>query len=352
MVHDNNHTNSQAVASDGRDVVVIGGSSGSFSPLWTVLQALPPDLPASIFVVLHLAVSGAPVTDLVRKSSPFPVRAPRDGEVWRAGTLYVATPNDHLMFDAGGVLRVLHGPRENGARPSIDALFRSAAVQCGPRVVGLLLSGRLFDGAAGLRAIERCGGVTIVQDPADAVESELPMSALSSSRVDHCLRASEIGAKVVELVRARRSERDSIPAALQDEARLAIAAAQGARAPPHGRPSLTCPACDGPLSELGEPGAASFRCEMGHAYNPDSLLVEQAQMVERALWVALRTLQERSILLTRMAGEAQRRGYPSTAAGYDDRREEIDEHVRAIRQAIGIATSEIAPPIAKPAAEG
>jgi len=266
--------------------------------------------------------------------------------------VYVATPNEHLMFDAGGVLRVLHGPRENGARPSIDALFRSAAVHFGPRVVGILLSGRLFDGAAGLAAVERCGGVSMVQDPADAVESEMPTSALAAARIDHCLPAAELGPKLAELVHARRSELVAVPAELKHEARLAIAAASGPSPAPFETPTLTCPACDGPLSELGESAVAKFRCEIGHAYNADSLLVEQSRMVERALWIALRTLQERAVLLRRMAFEAQGRGHRSTAGSFDDRRRELEEHLHTLREAIEVLTNEVAPPIAAPAVEG
>lgn len=350
MTPHNGEPTSKAIGTHGHDIIVIGGSSGCFSPLRAVLRSLPPDLPASIFVALHLAVSGRPVTEVVRESSPFPVIAPRDGHVWKEQTLYVATPNDHLMFGPERVLRVLRGPRENGARPSIDALFRSAAVQFGPRVVGLLLSGRLFDGAAGLAAIERCGGVTIVQDPADATESELPLSALAGSKVHHCLPAAEIGAKLVELVHARRSASAPVPADLANEARLAISAGEGNA--PSDTPALTCPACDGPLTEIGGSGITQFRCEVGHAYNPESLLLEQGRMVERALWIALRTLQERAVLLARMELEAQRRGHTSTALGFEERRLEIEENLRTIRRAIGIVTSDVSPPIAAPAVDG
>lgn len=338
----------------GHDILVIGGSSGSLPPLRAILPTLSPDLPVSIFVTLHLAASIRSATQMLSQSSAFPVVSPSDGEVWSERTLYVAPGNEHLMFDTGGVLRVLHGPRENGARPSIDALFRSAAVHFGPRVVGVLLSGHLYDGAAGLTAIERCGGISIVQDPGDAIEPELPNSALATARVTHCLPAAEIGKKLIELVRSPRAQAAAIPAELRAEARLAITVGRGAGAlTPAGKPSaLTCPACDGPLFEVEQPGSARFRCEVGHAYNPDALLVEHTGVVERALWIALRTLQERAVLLEKMTDEARRRGFPSTAQGYEDRRLELEEHVRTIRDAIDLTTDDLPPPIAPVAPDG
>jgi two-component system chemotaxis response regulator CheB len=221
-------------------------------------------------------------------------------------------------------------------------------VTFGPRVVGLIMSGRLFDGAAGLDAIKRCGGITMVQEPSDALEAELPSSALSASLVDYCLPATQIGSKLLEVVHSFRGSPEEVPAELRVEADLALAAGKGAVAlnVPGKSVPLTCPACDGPLHELNESGQARFRCEVGHAYGVDALLVDQSRSLERALWIALRTLQERAVLLGRMADEASSRGFPSSAVSYEQRRLEIEEHVTTIRRVIGMAAKDIAPPIA------
>ncbi len=167
-----------------RDIIVIGGSSGATVPLKAILHALPHDITAAVFVVLHVpARSLGLLATVTAAAAGLPVRAAREGLAIRPGQIYLGMPDHHLIL-AEGLIRLGSGPRENMARPSIDPLFRSAAVAYGPRVIGVVLSGLLNDGASGLDAIGRCGGVTIVQDPADALADEMPRSALAAADVD------------------------------------------------------------------------------------------------------------------------------------------------------------------------
>jgi two-component system, chemotaxis family, protein-glutamate methylesterase/glutaminase len=163
---------------ENRDVIVIGGSSGATAPLKAILDALPRDIPAAIFVVLHIPTrTYGLLSSVADAAGPLPARQAEDGMRIEHGNVYIAAP-DHHMILSDGVIRLGRGPRENMMRPAIDPLFRSAALTYGPRVIGVVLSGLLSDGAAGLHAIKRCGGIALVQDPEDAFADEMPHRAL------------------------------------------------------------------------------------------------------------------------------------------------------------------------------
>jgi two-component system chemotaxis response regulator CheB len=176
----------------GHDIITIGASAGGWEALQELIHYLPEDLPAAIFIAMHMPpYSASVVPDLLTRRGPFPALHPKKGEVIRAGRIFVAPPDHHLLVHRNFV-RTVQGPKENKARPAIDPLFRSAAVAYGPRAVGVLLSGKLDDGSAGLRAIKRRGGVTIVQDPAEAAYPDMPRNALTHVEIDHCLRVAEM----------------------------------------------------------------------------------------------------------------------------------------------------------------
>jgi two-component system chemotaxis response regulator CheB len=314
-------------SANGQHVVVIGGSRGSIEPLRQILGAMPADLPAAVCVVVHLAPNQRSPVGLVAGHTSLEVALAEDGVHFAQGKVYLAPSDHHLALEAG-VLRVFRGPRENGSRPAIDTLFRSAAVNYRSRVVGVLLSGLLGDGSAGLAAIKRCGGTALVQDPRDALSDEIPRRALRATAVDHCVPASQIARLLIEIVQRPPAPSPPIPEDLRIEAHLAMSAApsiQAVQALGHPVP-LVCPACDGPLWQVSQQGSYHYRCHLGHSFSPEAMLSEHAAAMERALWVAFRTLKERGLLLDKMAEEARERGLTSMAESYEARIQELEQH--------------------------
>jgi two-component system chemotaxis response regulator CheB len=289
------------------DLIVIGASVGGVDAIPRLIASLPGDLPASVFVVLHAAPHGPGLLpEIIRKTSALPVRHGVDGEKVLRRRVYVGRPDLHLMLN-GNHVRVARGPKENFHRPSIDALFRTAAESYGPRVVGVVLTGNLDDGTAGLHAVKGFGGVAIVQDPREAVAPAMPRSALRNVKVNHCLPLAKIGPLLVRLATTR-----DIPGSTKGSPPRKRLMSPKAMEKEFGLPtSFVCPECDGPLWETKPGRSLQFRCHEGHAYSPDSLLADQAHALERVLWSSARTFDERASLLRRL-GE---RKYHSETVG-------------------------------------
>jgi two-component system chemotaxis response regulator CheB len=291
----------------GHDIIVIGASVGGVDALPRLIGSLPADLPASVFVVLHSAPQGPGLlAGILSRAAALTVAHAADGERIRNGHVYVARPDFHLQL-VGTHVRLSRGPRENFHRPSIDALFRTAAESYGPRVVGVVLTGNLDDGTAGLHAIKDLGGVAIVQDPKDAAAPAMPQSALRNVKVDHCVPLAKIGPLLVRLAATR-----DIPwgtKGLPPKPRFMRPKAMEME---FGRPtSFVCPECDGPLWETKPGRSLQFRCHEGHAYSPDSLLADHADALERAVWSTARRFDERAGLLRRLG----KRKYHSDSVG-------------------------------------
>src|SRR5262252_1349326 len=213
------------VSMGNRDIIVIGGSAGATAPLKDILGRLPADLPAAVFIVLHIPAQGIGILSTVASAAgKLPVRQAESGMVIENGHVYLAAPDRHLLI-CESHLMLGNGPRENMARPAIDALFRSAALQYGPRVIGVVLSGLLSDGAAGLDAIKRCGGLALVQDPKDAISDEMPLRALEATTADLCVPGARIGDVLSDLVQEAPGARLPIP----PEIRLEVEIAAGER---------------------------------------------------------------------------------------------------------------------------
>jgi two-component system, chemotaxis family, protein-glutamate methylesterase/glutaminase len=316
-----------------RDIIVVGGSSGSLLPLVRVLADLEPTLPASILVVQHrMAGTPVPVASLAAKTG-LSVRAAEDHAQLERHTVYLAPADRHLLLTAHG-MRVVHGPRENLARPSIDVLFRSAAVTFKARVIGIILSGDLYDGAAGLAAIRRCGGYTIVQEPNDASNPDLPRTALETSP-NKALPAAEIARHLSELVKQPTVAREQVPHDLALEAHAAaVAMTDPSELSRVGEAThFTCPECQGPLWGMNST-FAHFRCDVGHSFTLEALERGQAQALERALWVAHRILAERARLLEQMVANSSQRGMPSVARDYAARKQELLMHSQSVLAAL------------------
>jgi len=323
-----------------RDIIVIGASAGGVEALRAVVSGLSPSIPAALCVVLHVP-PGSPsaLPAILARAAPVPVRAAVDGEPLRQGRIYVAPADRHLLIIDHRV-RLSRGASENGHRPAIDPLFRSAAYTFGPRTVGVVLSGTRDDGAGGLLAIAQRGGVAIVQDPDDALHPSMPRSALDLVRTEHVLPAAKIGPLLSELA---RSEVPEGPA--DDDPTLAAEVAMSDMAPlttdeffnePAG---FGCPACGGALYELPSAKIPRYRCRVGHAWAPESLLEEQAAGLEGALWTALRVLEERAALAERLVigsaagGGAHETRYRKAA---DDALQTAST-IRALIESIGVA---------------
>lgn len=326
------------------DIVVIGGSSGATAPLKAILRDLPADLPAAILVVLHLPAFGHGILATAASAAgPLQVHAAEDGMRIEPGHVYLAVPDHHLLL-SDNHLRLGDGPRENLARPAIDALFRSAAIARGPSVIGVLLSGMLADGAAGLRAIKQCGGLAVVQDPADAAAPAMPLAGLQAAPADHSLTAARLGAVLADLVREPAGPAVPVPDDLEIEVAIAAGNREGSAvmrtlADPV---PLTCPECGGVLSQINGGPPLRFRCQIGHAYTAETLASEQQPKVDAALGVALRIVEERAELVSRMARDNRDAGRPAVADMYEARAAEYRHHARTLRRAM----SPMAPPIA------
>lgn len=287
------------------DIIVVGGSAGAVEGFQTLVRHLPADFQAAIFIVLHLPVDfPSMLPKILSRAGPLPAVHPLDGEPVRHGRIYVAPPDRHLTLQ-DGVVRVTRGPRENRHRPAIDPLFRSAARVFGQRVIGVIMSGQLDDGAAGLHAIRSRGGIAIVQDPDDAASRDMPQSALEYGNVDHVLPAAEIGPLLVELVNRCAGETMGKPKSNGDRTEdRSVEQNRSASSPEDsvGTPStFSCPECHGVLWQVKEGEVTRFRCRVGHAFTMASLGGEQDQAVENALWVAMRALDEKAALNKRLA---------------------------------------------------
>jgi two-component system chemotaxis response regulator CheB len=316
----------------GHDIIVIGGSAGAFEPLRSLLAELPAELRAIVCVVLHRAPSERDLLPgLLSRHCALFVKSAVDGERPLAGTVYLAPADRHLLLDEHS-LALTRGPRENQFRPAIDVLFRSAAVTFGSRVIGVLLSGALDDGASGIAAIKRCGGIAIVQDPADAQMPDMPEAALRHTKVDAIVPAREIASLLQEMVGRPPGPPVAIPQELFLEAQLAASTRislekqneLGELTP------LNCPDCSGPLWKVhGEP--LRFRCLTGHTLSAKSLGYAQTQQLEAAVWSAIRQFEQRVNLMHSMADNAERLGRSRMSSSYRDRANEAHSHSEVLR---------------------
>ena len=316
-----------------RDVIVVGASAGGLPALRQLVSSFPADFPASTFIVSHLSPRAESwLPDILAKSGPLPTIAPEDDTPIERGRVYVAPPDRHMLVEPG-IIRLVRGPRENRHRPAVDPLFRSAAWAYGPRAIGVVLSGYLDDGAAGLWAVKSCGGLAIVQDPTDAIQPQMPQRAAMNIDVDHILPVAEIGPLLVQLVSQPVviSETFTRPAGLQAEIEFAKMDRDIASMGALGKLSpFTCPACRGALWELEEGDNLRYRCHTGHAFSKDSLLAEQSTGIEDALYSALRAVEEKAAALRRL-GDRHHGGPVKLAEGFQSRAHELEQTAEVLR---------------------
>jgi two-component system, chemotaxis family, protein-glutamate methylesterase/glutaminase len=314
-------------------IVVVGASAGGVEALAHLAASLPADLSAAVFVVLHLPATGASaLPEILGRHGPLPAAHVTDGEPIQPGRIYVAPPDHHVLLRAGHV-HLSRGPRENGHRPAVDPLFRSAAREYATRVVGVVLSGALDDGTAGLLAIKSRGGIAVVQDPADALYPGMPGNALQQVEVDHVLPAAAMGELLARLIAdSAEAPADPAPTGMRVEVEMEGFSLEAFEGNHPGRPSgFSCPDCHGVLWQIRDGGLQRYRCRVGHAWSPESLLTRQSEALEAALWIALRSLEERAALARRLAEPARRRGHRITASRFEEQAAEAQQAARLVR---------------------
>lgn len=318
-----------------RDLVVVGASAGGVEALRRVMSALPPDFPGAVLVTMHLhAEAGSALARILDRAGPLPARTALHGVPIEPGTVHVAPPDRHLLTE-DGFLVLSRGPTENGHRPAINATFRSAALTGGPKVIGVVLSGVLDDGAAGLRAIVDQGGVAVVQDPADALYTGMPESALSLVDTEHVVRAADVGALLDKLVGTPVEAAEVPPPSdlLLLEDRLARDTVRaGTFAPSEGDSGsvYTCPDCRGTLTEVDPAGR--YRCRIGHAWSTQALLTAHDSEFLAALETALRSLDEKATLARKLAAQVAGRRPAGLAKRYAESESEATAAADTLRR--------------------
>lgn len=326
---------------NGHDIIVIGTSAGGLKALSAVLGALPADLPASLFVVQHLAADRKSfLPTLLGDVCDLPVSSPTDDEVFLPGHVYVAAPDHHLLLN-GGRVRVLRGPQENRFRPSIDALFRSAARSHGSRVIGMVLTGFLDDGTVGLQTIKKRGGITIVQDPDEAEYPSMPRTALRYVDVDHSVPIAAAGALLTRLVAQPAASQDEFPTtpAIEIESNVAeqvmttkefLESVETIGE----RTSYSCPDCDGSIWQIGDEEPLKLRCHVGHSFTGEVFSAAQGRSVEAALWTAVRIMEEKITLSRQLAQRKRQQNLHAEADEYEKEAAALDREVLKVRDLI------------------
>ncbi|MBO0952944.1 chemotaxis protein CheB [Fibrella forsythiae] len=323
-----------------RNIIVIGASAGGFEALQTLIANLPPDLEAAIFIVWHMAPSvRGMLPQVLSRLNTIPVALVQDGEPIRTNRIYVALPDQHLLVEEGRI-RVTHGPKENHFRPAVDPLFRSAAYAYGNRVIGLILSGALDDGTAGLWTIKHLGGLALVQDPSEAQVPSMPNSAIQHVAIDYKGSLVELAARLTQLVEQQIGPAAK-PAMKDDEQlkqEICIAAddtAAGLLMAQFGSPSsFSCPECHGVLTKLTQETIIRYRCHTGHAYSASTLLAALTENVEDNLYKAIRGADESMMLLNQLGDHFAEANQPKLAALYFQKAGEAQARNALVRQAV------------------
>ena len=335
-------------------IIVIGASSGGIEALTDVVAGLPEDLPAAVFVVVHVPPRSVSVLpDILNRSGILTAAHAKDNEKIKHGRIYVARPDYHMLIRNGSI-RLVRGPKENNTRPAIDPTFRTAARAYGPRVIAVILSGSLDDGSAGLHAVKQRGGLAIVQDPQDALFPDMPQNAIASVSVDHVVAKIDIAPLLDRLAREPVREDEPVgeeaastaPDMMEKEADIEGMTMTADEEKP-GQPSVYgCPECGGVLWELHDGEMLRFRCRVGHGYTSEGLLLEQSEGLDEALWSAYRALQENASLARRLVDRARKnQGNKLLIKRFEDRAHHATEQAEAVRKLL--QSGKLAGPVEK-----
>jgi two-component system, chemotaxis family, protein-glutamate methylesterase/glutaminase len=323
------------------DIIVIGASAGGITTLKKLVSYLPRDLQATILVVLHLgSYSNSTIDTILSEAGPVPATFAKHGEFIAPGRMYIAPPDFHLLIDKD-VMVLSKGPRENLWRPSIDTLFRSVAVSYGVRVVGVILTGYLDDGVAGLLAIQRCGGKIMVQDPAEAPFPDLPNNVLAHMHVDFCLPVEDLARQLIQQVKKEVDPEfpppdDLIEQNLSADAYMSHIPASHV---PGEVAGLSCPECGGTLWEQTHGSLSRYQCHVGHAFSEQSLLSGKSNTLDQTLWTAFRLMEERVTLLRKCIARAESSGLRHTLSLYQQKLEPLLPQLQQFRELLSQKSS-------------
>ena len=322
-----------------RDIIVIGGSTGSLSVLKEMVKSLPADLPSAIFIVWHIAPNSPGVLpEVLERFGSLPAVNAYNNQKIETGRIYVAPPDHHLLVEED-FIKVSKGPKENRFRPAIDPLFRSAAAAYGSRVVGVILSGGLDDGVAGLWTVKENGGIAVVQDPHDAENPSMPLSARKRVEVDYCVPGNELADLLIRLCNEEVREKKQLMSSKSIKTDIEINIADGEEALLKGVLELgppsyfTCPECHGVLVEITEGKNIRFRCHTGHAYSSGTLLSEIAESVEDMLWNSIRAIDENIMLLKHLSNHLKEQD-AELADIYEKEANKIYERSKKVRETV------------------
>jgi two-component system, chemotaxis family, protein-glutamate methylesterase/glutaminase len=316
-------------------IIVIGASAGGLQAVTELMAQITEEMDAAIFVVLHLNKTGIgeAIIERINRNTIFNCKLAEDGEEIKSNHLYLAKPNKHLIVKKGKILLGL-GALENRYRPSIDVLFRSAAVAYNSRTIGVILSGLLEDGTSGMKVIKDCGGISIVQNPLEAEYPDMPKSVMRHVKVDYCTTLQNIAFILQEKIKNDVEKEHLIPDHIQKEAEIAENVAQGIEnVEALGvKSAYSCSECGGALWELKEEGLTRYRCHTGHAFTANDLLDGKKKELESTFWITLRILEERRNLLIKIAEEEKSKGWERSATNKLERVKELKVHINRIRE--------------------
>jgi two-component system, chemotaxis family, protein-glutamate methylesterase/glutaminase len=316
-------------------IIVVGASAGGLNSIMELTAQLTKKIDASIFIVLHVAHlhSGDALVQRLQRNTSFICKFAEDGETIQSGYLYMAVPDRHLLLKEDKIV-LGDGPPENRWRPSIDALFRSAAVNYNSKAIGIILTGLLQDGTSGMLAIKRSGGTCIVQDPEEAEYPDMPLSVINNMKVDYCVSLQAMGAILAEKTKDGLPEEHKVPNDIKAEAQISERVAIDMdQLKELGNKSLfSCPDCGGGLWEMKEGGVVRYRCHTGHVYTQDEYAEKNREALENTLWVALRMMEERKQLMDKMAREENGKGWVRSAKAKEERATEMDVHIERLKQ--------------------
>jgi two-component system chemotaxis response regulator CheB len=316
-----------------RDLLAIGTSAGGVDALVFLAGRLQRDLPASVLVTIHLpSYARSSLDEVLSRAGPLPASFAKNGDVLKKSRIYVAPPDRHLIVD-GDRISLGEGPRENNTRPAIDPMLRSAAVCCGSRTIGVVLTGTLGDGASGLWTVRQGGGITVVQDPKDAAFAEMPLTALNRAKPDHVARLQDMPALLSVLAQQPAGEAQPLPRSIRFEVEVARTGQSSMdKMDEFGRRSvLACPDCGGVMWEIEEGDLSRFRCHVGHTYTAELMSLALDESLRRALASAVRALEERAALASKLYNQARSTGHRLLAENWAAKLKEFEREMDVIR---------------------
>lgn len=315
-------------------IVVVGSSAGGLTALTELVSQLKPGMNASLFIVMHLSRKGITdfLTHRLQQYTSLPCEIARHDAPIIKGHIYIAPPNHHLLVRDNKMV-IGYGPEENRWRPSIDVLFRSAAVAYGHYAIGIIITGLLDDGTAGMLAIKRCGGICIVQDPNEAEYPDMPLSVLNHLEADYCISLADMGFTLQELTKNDVTKKTEIPQEIIREARIAekVATGIGVVSDIGEQTPYSCPDCGGATWSITEGNIRRYRCHIGHSYSENDFIIKQGKNLEATLWVALRMMEDRKNLLNKLGSDLRKRGAVTIASGHEEKGTELQHHIDKLK---------------------